>query len=363
MDLLQACSNSQEFLDEILASIQEAVIVTDLEGHILFASPVVEKVLEFIPDELEGRDLSVIFTPEDLDNLYPNLLYMARENRPFEGELMLVRKNETRLFAFMVVRSYFDPGQNKTVIIVCIQDIDKEKQLEKTFSESNYEDLIQIANGIAHELRNPLMGIGGFVNRLFKSNSGIPDHAKYYEYIINNLKKIEELVGKVEFFASLPKPSFAEESIKKLLEEALQPFIQEIEEREIDLTISMEEMILLVDKELVTRLFSILIENALDALPDGGRILIRSELDGIQGKIYVSDTGSGISPRDIPHIFNPFFSTKADGAGIDLATAKRIIGTHGGRIQVTSKQGEGTSFLLLFPMERRHPMRTSRLKD
>ena len=207
------------------------------------------------------------------------------------------------------------------------------------------------------------MGIGGFVNRLLKSSRVIHDHEKYYGYIINNLKKIEELVKKVEFFASLPKPSFAEESVRKLLDEALQPFFQQIEEREIELTISVEEMILRVDKDLATRLLSILIENALDALPEGGKILIHSETNGIQGKIHLSDTGSGISAKDIPHIFNPFFSTKADGAGIDLATAKRIMSAHGGLIQVTSKQGEGTSFLLSFPMERRHPLRTFRLED
>ena len=127
--------------------------------------------------------------------------------------------------------------------------------------------------------------------------------------------------------------------------------------------INIEEMILLLDNELVTKLFSILIENALDALPEGGKILIHSETNGIQGKIHLSDTGSGISAKDIPHIFNPFFSTKADGAGIDLATAKRIMSAHGGLIQVTSKQDEGTSFLLSFPMERRHPLRTFRLEE
>ncbi len=262
MDLLHACSTSEGLLEEIFASIQDAIIVTDPEGNILFVSPVVEKLLGFAPDELMGKDLSVIFTPEDLVNLYPNLLHMARKNGQFEGELMLVRKDQTRFFAFMVFRSYFDPGQNMTMNIVCFQNIDKEKQLINAFSESNYEDLVQIANGIAHELRNPLMGIGGFVNRLLKSSRDIQDHEKYYGYIVNNLKKIEELVRKVEFFASLPKPSFAEESVRKLLDEALQPFLQQIEEREIELTISMEEMILRVDKDLATRRFSILIENA-----------------------------------------------------------------------------------------------------
>jgi len=120
----------------------------------------------------------------------------------------------------------------------------------------------------------------------------------------------------------------------------------------------MEETILLIDQDLVTKVFSILIANALDALSEGGKIIVRDESTRDYFKIYVSDTGSGISPDDMPHIFNPFFSTKPDGAGIDLATAKRIMDGHGGRIDVISNEENGTTFTLLFPLERRHPLRT-----
>ena len=75
------------------------------------------------------------------------------------------------------------------------------------------------------------------------------------------------------------------------------------------------------------------------------------------------DTGSGISPGDLPYIFNPFFSTKINGAGIDLAVVKRIMDSHGGQVEVASKQGEGTTFLLLFPLERRRLTRISRLEE
>ena len=362
MDLLEACCNSRELLDEILECSRDAIIIADLEGHILFASPVVKKVLGYESTELEGGNLSVIFTPEDLRYFYPNLLHMANKNMPFEGELMFLRKNGTRFFAFIVFKSYFDPIQNRAIIAACIQDIDKEKQLEKTFRESHYEDLVQIANGIAHEIRNPLMGIGGFINRIFKSGTVTHDQDKYYDYIISNLKKIEDRVKKVDFFASLPRPSLSEESIEELLEKAVEPFQQEIEDQRIDLNIRVGKMHLIVDNELITNVFSILIANALDAVSDEGAITIYNETTAIHCKICVSDTGSGILPKDIPHIFNPFFSTKPEGAGIDLATAKRIMDNHGGRIEVTSKKGEGTTFTLHFPLEKRQPLRICSLK-
>ena len=166
----------------------------------------------------------------------------------------------------------------------------------------------------------------------------------------------------MDFFASLPRPSLSEESVGEVIENALVPFLQDMEKRGIGLTVGIEDCSLLLDKELVTSVFSILIANALDALPDGGRIMIHDETNDFHCNIYVSDTGSGISNSDIAHIFNPFFSTKPDGAGIDLATAKRIMDYHGGRIEVASKKGNGTSFTLQFPLERRQSIRVSPLE-
>jgi len=357
MDLLQACCDSRKLLNEILSSIRDVIIVTDIEGHIFFSNSVVEKVLGFKPDELNGENLSKIFTREDLQHLYPNLLQMARKNMPFKGELKLQRKDGSPFFAFLVFRSYHDPREDRIIIAVCIHDIDKEKGLEKVFRESHYEDFVQIANGIAHEIRNPLMGIGGFIRRLFKSGKVTGNQDKYYEYIISNLKKIEGLVEKVEYFAGLPLPCLSEQPVNKLLQKAAGSFSGEIEKRRIDLTIHIQDMVLLLDKDLITKVFSILIANALDATSDGGKIMIYSETDGIHGRIYLTDTGSGISQNDMPHIFNPFFSTKPDGAGIDLATAKRIVESHGGQIQVKSTEGIGTTFILVFPLERRQSIR------
>ena len=88
---------------------------------------------------------------------------------------------------------------------------------------------------------------------------------------------------------------------------------------------------------------------------------ITGNVTGRQYRIQISDTGSGIQPEDLPHIYNPFFSTKADGAGIDLAIVKRIMANHGGNIDVVSRPNKETTFSLTFPLERRRAMRISHL--
>jgi PAS domain S-box-containing protein len=363
MGLFEKFPGSEELVDDVLSSLRACVVVTEVEGQILFASPGVEEVLGFTPAELKGDDFSVFFTPEDMQCLYPNLLYLARKGEPFEGDLMLRRKNGTRFFAFFSSRVWKDPHEGRPVMVIFVQDVDKLKQQEKTLRETNYDDLLKISDGIAHELRNPVVGIAGFVKKLYKSCSDDPESEKYYSYITDHLEKIEALVREVEVLAHLPKPCLVEEPMREVVEGALVPYHDELKEREIDLVIDIDETALFIDAELATQALSILIENAIDAVRGEGRITVHGQTEMNQYKIRVTDTGSGISPAHLPHVFDPFFSTKTGGAGISLAVLKRIMDIHGGSVKATSKQSEGATFLLVFPVERRRPIRVSLLEE
>lgn len=361
MDFFETCCNSPNVLDAILSSIQHIVIVIDHDGNVLLANAAVEQVFGFTRYELKGKNLSILFRPRDLAYLYPNLLHMAQKDKPFEGEVTLMRKDKTRFFAFMVFRPCLDSRQGKPLAVISIRDIDKQKQCEKGFRDTHYEDLVKVADGIAHELRNPLVAIGGFAKRLYGSRRD-NDDAQYFAEISNNVKRLEGLVEKVEFFAHLPKPCMKERSVKAMMEEAVQPYLQKMEEWQIELINDIEDVNLFVDKSLVVRAFCILIENALDALTEGGQIRICSETKDNDCRICVTDTGYGISPEDLPYIFDPFFRTKPDGVGIDLAVVKRIMDSHGGSVEASSKQGQGTTFFLTFPLERRRSIRICRLE-
>lgn len=359
---MDACCDSRKLLNEILACIQDVILIIDLEGRIVFSSSVTEEKLGYTSRELIGQDLSIIFTPEDMIHFYPNLLYMARHNQAFEGELMLMKKNGARFYASMMLKAFHDAGQDRAIVAACIQDQNQQKQLEKSYNESHYEDLVHIANGIAHEIRNPLMGIGGFVNRLYKSDRLNRDHEQYYDYIIENIRKIEELVKKTENFANIPKPSLSNVFINEMVENILERFAPEIQKRKIGVAFDIPDLTLMVDRNQVADVFSILVANAIDAIEKNGKITIQTETDTIYAEISVSDTGTGISAKDLPHIFKPFFSTKPDRVGIDLAIVKRIMTDHDGSVAVRSEAGQGATFTLLFPLERRNVLRVSSLK-
>ncbi len=346
--------------ERILTWIQQVVLVTDTNGIIIFANDYVEKVFGFSPDEIKGQNLSVIFMSEDLEYMYPNLLYIARKKGSFEGELMLVRKNGASFFAFMAFTPF--SRMERSLIAISIQDIDRRRQLENSFSGECFDELMKIAKGIAHEIRNPLSSIGGFVDRLYRSCRINDKHDKYHDHILYNLKKIEGLIKNVEFFVKLPKPCFHKKQMNELIGKAVEPYRHQLAEKKIELQMEINDTVLSIDPDLFLRTVSILIENSIDAIKERGSI-------GIQGKarddhylIDITDTGSGISDDDLPYIFNPFFSTKPDGAGIDLSVVKRIMNSHGGSVDVKSTMDKGTSFILSFPFERRRPIRVASLE-
>ncbi len=363
MDLLDVCCKSRELWNGVLSGMEQAIVVTDLDGMILLTDSSVEKVLGFTARELPEQELSILLTSEDLKYMYPNLLHLARKGEPFEGEIMLKRKHGERFIAYMTTRTCRDPELELDMLVVLIRDISNVKEQEKFAKQHRYDDLVKVADGIAHELRNPLMGIGGFIKRLFKLYGDIPDHRGYYDHIMANLNKIEGLVKKVEFFARIPSPILARTCLDELVDEALRVFAQRLETQGVEVHKNMRNVDLFVDRSLVVRVFSIMIENALDVLPSGGGLSFRDDFQENECIAYVSDTGHGISPSDLPFIFNPFFSTKASGAGIDLATVKRIMDLHEGKVGVASPPDGGTTFSLHFPIERRRGIRVARLLD
>jgi PAS domain S-box-containing protein len=359
MDFFRACHDSPRLFDTLLSCIRDVVLVANLQGKILFANAYVNEVFGHSPDEMEGKDLSFIFGPDDLDCLYPNLMHMAATNKPFEGELMLVDKHNRLFFAFMVLRTCQSPEQGDTAVVMMIRNIDRTKQLEKTLMETPYQDLIKLTDGIAHELRNPMVAIGGSVNRLHKLCQGGVDQARYFERIFTNLNRIEGIIKKVEFFAHLPKPFIQKRPLKELIEQAIKPYLPQIRNQGIDVETRLDDVLLHVDRDLFVTAISILIENALSALAPKGHLVITSTVQDNRCRVDVSDDGSGILAENLSYIFKPFFSTKSDGTGLDLAVLKRIVESHGGDVDVKSKPGEGATFSLRFPLERRRPFRVS----
>lgn len=362
MDFLQICFRYPKILDSIFFGLELAIIVADLEGRISWTNRVVEKVFGYTQEELENQNLSKLFTKEDLNLLYPNLLYMANRKRPYEGEVMLQRKNGDRFFAYMIFEPCTDLQDNTSILSVCLQDIDEKKRIEKKISESFYDALLEIAKGLKPSLAKSLGEAGALVEGLSRTEGQTAD-SEACRLVLERLKQIERLAASIESFASLPEPYFTDENIKDIVEAAAAERGSLLEEKQIVVVNSLEDAVLAVDRPLITRVFSLLMENSAEAAAPGGRIELSGERFENQFMVNLIDSGPGIPPEDLRHIFEPFFSTKTDRPGMGLPTVRRIMEKHGGWVEAASEPGQGVTVTLAFPLERRRFIRLSRLAE
>ncbi|SDB49435.1 PAS domain S-box-containing protein [Desulfonatronum thiosulfatophilum] len=347
-------------LQQFLESLPHAAFICSADGTILYANSEAQTTFGHVPNWFCDRSLSIFFLPEDTEIFCRNLLRLAWNKGAVNEEAMLLRRNGTRFMAMIHLRKYDHEAQ--PLLLLHVQDIDRQKQMENVLQELGYQDLLRVANGVGHEIRNPLLIIGGYLRKMYASCKATDEDDASYRCIVDNLRKIENIVRKIEFFTHPPKPALNSTSTEQVVEASVASLAREMRAAEVRCSIDVEPMQLLMDQGLITKVVCILLENALEILPRGGEIRVTGHCRSSWYVFSVQDNGPGIPEEHLPSIFHPFFSTKPQGAGIDLAILKRIIDNHDGQAHVLSKPGQGARFDIFLPLERRRSIRLTSIE-
>ncbi|MGQ9694818.1 MAG: GAF domain-containing protein [Thermodesulfobacteriota bacterium] len=214
----------------------------------------------------------------------------------------------------------------------------------------------ELVVSITHEIKNPLVSIGGFARRLernFKENSS---EKKYIRIILKEVKRLENILNSTLIYSrEIPLP-FQPCAVDRLLEETLSILESEISERNIYVHRQFSEDLppILGDPSQLKQVFLNLLMNSLQAIDRDGQIALKACLSEEKKErvveVEVRDTGGGIPTEILENIFNPFFTTKQEGTGLGLAIAHKIITRHKGKIEVINQPGVGVTFLVRFPL-------------
>jgi PAS domain S-box-containing protein len=209
----------------------------------------------------------------------------------------------------------------------------------------------ELAGMVGHDLRNPLTGIKNAAYYLKKKGATCPEgQAKeMLETIDKCVDYSNKIVNDLLDYSREIRLELQECSLRKLLSEALA--MMNMPEKVEILNHLPDELDLKADSDKIKRVFINLIKNAVDAMPNGGKITIDSKEVNGSLEISFADTGIGISDEVLPKLFSPLFTTKAQGMGFGLAICKRLIETHGGKITVKTAKGKGTTFTVTLPIE------------
>jgi len=227
----------------------------------------------------------------------------------------------------------------------------KEYQKQLIFSE-RMRSLGELAAGLAHEIKNPLGAIKSsaeIIKESFKEDSPVKE---FLDILLKETSRLNKIVTNFLTFARPVKPELLPCSIKKILEHVMKLVKTEMEKNNISLEKDISEGIteISADAQQLQQVFLNLSLNAIQAMPEGGKLFIRVREEGEYMTITFRDTGRGISKENLDKLFTPFFSTKKNGTGLGLATSYRIIENHGGSISVESEPDKGTSFIINMPL-------------
>jgi two-component system, NtrC family, sensor histidine kinase HydH len=212
----------------------------------------------------------------------------------------------------------------------------------------------QMSAGIAHEIRNPLTSINILIHSLTENLPPETAHREDLKVIEEEIQRINEIVEQFLRFARPAPPLFQETEVATVFDEVVQLLKPQIERQRITVSRDFDTVPLITfDREQMKQVVLNLLINALQAMPQGGRLDLAAKVlqDNRWMKLSIRDSGVGIPPENLKKLFDPFFSTKEGGIGLGLSIAHRIIDQHHGKIEVESRPGEGTAFHLWLPLD------------
>lgn len=203
---------------------------------------------------------------------------------------------------------------------------------------------------MAHEIRNPLAGIKGFA-QLVQGSESLEENRKYAGIIVTQSLRMENLVNDLLSFARNDQGERQRLDLAPLIEDCVALLHQEAIDQQVTIAVNASSTVKVeVVGDRIVQMLLNLMKNALQAMPDGGLLKIALHTKGSMAYLCVSDSGSGIAPQALPHIFSPFWTNKATGTGLGLALCRKVAEEHGGLLSVESTLGVGTEFLVTIPV-------------
>ena len=345
-------------LAAIVTSSQDAIISFTVDGFVTSWNRGAETLYGYTAAEIIGRPLSVLVPTDRMGELERNLERLNRDERMGSYETERIHKNGARLRVLLSVSPLRNENGFLVGASVISRDITQQKRTEEALRRNErLATAGRLTAAIAHEIRNPLEALTNLVYLSRRDAAGRDEYLRLAEQEIGRLDSIaQQALGFV-------RESTAPERLDagKLLDEVVQLYLRKLQQRHITIDKqSKDELEIRGYPGELRQLFSNLILNAMEAMKEGGRLRLRvvrtHEWSGEQRpgvRVTFADTGTGISATSLPHIFEPFYTTKKEnGTGLGLWLAYGIAQKHTGWIRVASRTSPGSSgtvFVVFLP--------------
>jgi len=271
----------------------------------------------------------------------------------FENRKMTLYKQDGTTFSALVSYVPLETDSREAGWMVAVSDITEQEKAQEFIHQSEKLRLVgQLAAGAAHEIRNPLTVIYGFMQLLQQRLTEEERNQYYLPLILQEIERVNLIVTEFLMLSKPSSPNYREVTLHDVLNSIVPLMKAEATLHGIEVVDNSERDVRLhVDVEQMKQILLNLMKNSIEAMKQGGLLTISSWHDETHVSISVRDTGEGIPPEYLPRIFEPFFSLKAEGTGLGLPITRRMVENHGGELRIDSKPGEGTEIVISLPIQ------------
>jgi two-component system, NtrC family, sensor histidine kinase PilS len=343
-------SDLQAFKDLIFHSVGVGLIALDSGGRITAYNLAAAEMTEVAAGRAIGEPWPTIFgSGVNLGETMAAIETDPRVCRRYELNLRRASGIEVPVaITFWGLRS--GSGETLGLIAVC-EDLSSIKQMEARVRQADRLATVgRMAANIAHEIRNPLASLTGAIEVLARDAGAGGTRERLAQIVVRESERLDHIIRDLLDYARPAPLTLQAINLADTLDEVL--FL--LEHRPLPDTVKVaraydRDLAVDADPQQIRQVFWNLCLNALQAMPEGGELHVAAHCQDRFVQVRVSDSGQGIQAADLPHIFEPFFSTKSEGSGIGLALVHRIVQEHGGDIEVRGRTGPGTTFIITLP--------------
>lgn len=353
---LSSLFDRSEHLQSLIEYNPAGILYISAEGEILSANPAVLAMTGYALDEILHRNYKDFLFEEDIPKAQV-LFDRTASGEPMNYELTIRHKDGSAIAMGVKNVPIFVEGRFEGVYAVG-KDITEAKRTEEFLRKSDRLAVVgQMAAGIAHEIRNPLTAISGFVTLMQPELAHDARYRQYLEILRSEIDRIGLIVNEFLFLAKPQDSKFVPHELNKLIRSTVALIETQSILHNVQIVVDVEPDLPQVscDESQIKQVFINFLKNAIEAMPLGGHLLIQARCDGEERVlIRFADTGCGIPPERLSRLGEPFYTTKEKGTGLGLMVSYKIIENHRGLIEVNSEEGQGTTIDVRLPI---HPER------
>lgn len=346
---------TKEQLESFINHTSDAICVMDLEGRVQRVNRAFESMFGWTIEELEGRKIPTV--PPHLRQESLSWLELAARGGWLTAQETVRQTKEGRHLDVSVTLSPLRDNTGRVIGLAAItRDITERKKTEEVLLRSEKLAVVgQLAAGVAHEIRNPLTTLRGFVQLLKAKQAGNPEHL---DLMLSELDRINFIVSE---FMILAKPQVNQFHIKDpggILKETALLMQPQAALHDVRILTEMEAGVpeILCEENQLKQVFVNLLKNGIEAMPEGGDILVRlSSIDEKRVMFRFLDQGCGIPEDQLARLGEPFYTNKESGNGLGLMVCQQIVANHQGSMLIRSELGKGTCIDVILPVEQERP--------